>query len=138
MLINITAILCCGAQYVPLDGKVALRETIRRVVEQSGTRVVLCLESTAHRVTELGVKGCTAITVEDNTYDLELISYRKHYEEELAGLTTEESGCYVIYTSGTFSTQYLVLNRSMIWSCLHGFIWVPPANPRASTSNTAT
>lgn len=103
MLVGIVAILCCGAQYVPLDGKVAPKATIRRVVEQSGSEVVLCLESTAQRVTELDVDGCNPVTVEEYTRNLEPISYRAYIEENLVGLTTEESGCYVIYTSGKFS-----------------------------------
>ena len=101
MLVGIVAILSCGAQYVPLDGKVAPKATIQRVVEQSGSEVVLCLESTANRVTELEREDCKPVTVEEHTRNLEPISYRSYIEEELAGLTTEESGCYVIYTSGT-------------------------------------
>lgn len=101
MLVGIVAILSCGAQYVPMDGKVVPRETLRRVVEQSGSNVVLCLEETAHRVTELEMEKCMPVVVEEHSVDLEPISYRSHYEEHLAGLTTEDSGCYVIYTSGT-------------------------------------
>lgn len=101
MLVGIVAILCCGAQYVPLDGKVAPKDTIRRVVEQSGSGVVLCLESTANRVTELCMEKCMPVTVEEHT-KLEPINYRAYIEESLVGLTTEKSGCYVIYTSGAF------------------------------------
>lgn len=101
MLVGIVAILCCGAQYVPLDGKVAPKDTILRVTEQSGSAVVLCLESTAHRVAELDMEKCRPVVVEEHAR-LEPINYRAYIEENLAGLTTEESGCYVIYTSGAF------------------------------------
>lgn len=102
MTVGIVAILACGAQYVPLDGKVVPRDTLRRVVEQSGGKVAVCMEETVHRMVELAIEGCTSVVVEEHIRDVPAIDYRRYIEEELMKLTTEESGCYVIYTSGMF------------------------------------
>lgn len=101
MTVGIVAILSCGAQYVPLDGKVVPRDTLRRVVEQSGGKVAVCMEETVHRMAELGIDGCESVVVEKHIQDVPAMEYRGYIEEDLLKLTTEESGCYVIYTSGT-------------------------------------
>lgn len=113
MTVGIVAILCCGAQYVPLDGKVVPRDTLRRVVEQSGGKVAVCLEETAHRITELGMEGCKPVVVEEHIRDVPTTDYRRYIEGDLMKLTTEESGCYVIYTSGTFKASLRALFKSI-------------------------
>lgn len=101
MVVGITAILRCGAQYVPLDGGVAPKGTIQRVVEQSACKVVLCLPSTARRLSELEL-GCSKILIiGEEPVDT-------HFEQGCDGSEsipgesspTPESGCYIIYTSG--------------------------------------
>lgn len=97
MIVGIWAILSCGAQYVPLDGGVVPDTTIRTVIEQSGSNVVLCISSTEHRLKDLQQHGpimhilidehCRSVGAQDFITPLDL--------------ATPESGCYVIYTSGT-------------------------------------
>ncbi|KAF4959947.1 hypothetical protein FGADI_1450 [Fusarium gaditjirri] len=93
MIIGIWAILSCGAQYVPLDGGVVPDETIRRVLEQAGGGVVLCLSSTKHRITSRHPNQTVVVIDEMKTSPVE--------EDVHIDLATPESGCYVIYTSGT-------------------------------------
>nr|RBQ86387.1 hypothetical protein FVER53263_20296 [Fusarium verticillioides] len=93
MIIGIWAILSCGAQYVPLDGGVVPDKTIRRVLEQAGGGVVLCLSSTKHRVTSQHPNQTVVVIDEINTNPVE--------EDLHIDLATPDSGCYVIYTSGT-------------------------------------
>ncbi|KAG9506189.1 hypothetical protein J7337_003170 [Fusarium musae] len=91
MIIGIWAILSCGAQYVPLDGGVVPDKTIRRVLEQAGGGVVLCLSSTKHRVTSQHPNQTVVVIDEINTNPVE--------EDLHIDLATPDSGCYVIYTS---------------------------------------
>ncbi|KAF4986213.1 hypothetical protein FGRMN_10949 [Fusarium graminum] len=92
MIVAIWAVLSCGAQYVPLDGGVVPDETIRRVLEQADG-IVLCLASTAHRITTQHHKSNVVIIEEIETAYLEAGDH--------IDLATPDSGCYVIYTSGT-------------------------------------
>jgi acyl-CoA synthetase (AMP-forming)/AMP-acid ligase II len=95
MVVGILAILSCGAQYVPLDGGVVPDETIRRVLEESKGGVVLCLTSTKHRVASN--LGHTVVVIDEvATPSLE--------ESAHVDLASPETGCYVIYTSGTSTT----------------------------------
>lgn len=96
MIIGIWAILSCGAQYVPLDGGVVPDETIRRVLEQAGGGVVLCLSSTKHRIISQHPNQTVVVIDEIKTSPVE--------KDVHIDLATPESGCYVIYTSGK-STQ---------------------------------
>ncbi|KAJ9424702.1 non-ribosomal peptide synthetase [Fusarium oxysporum] len=93
MIIGIWAILSCGAQYVPLDGGVVPDETIRRVLEQAGGGVVLCLSSTKHRIISQHPNQTVVVIDEIKTSPVE--------KDVHIDLATPESGCYVIYTSGT-------------------------------------
>ncbi|VZI11593.1 unnamed protein product [Fusarium fujikuroi] len=93
MIIGIWAILSCGAQYVPLDGGVVPDKTIRRVLEQAGGGVVLCLSSTKHRITSQHPNQ-TVVVIDE-------IKARPVEEDVHVDLATPDSGCYVIYTSGT-------------------------------------
>lgn len=95
MVVGIWAILSCGSQYVPLDGGVVPDSTIRHVVEQSGGGVVLCLSSTAHRIRDL-CPGATPVIIEEHM-ELKNSGYPS---DEPVDLSTSDSGCYVIYTSG--------------------------------------
>ncbi|CAH0017627.1 unnamed protein product [Clonostachys rhizophaga] len=98
MIIGIWAVLSCGAQYVPLDGGVVPDSTIRVVTEQSGGIVILCVNSTEHRLRELRRQQPLVPILID-----ELCQHRDNYEpqEKLLDLATDDLGCYVIYTSGT-------------------------------------
>jgi non-ribosomal peptide synthetase component F len=94
MIIGIWAILCCGAQYVPLDGGVVPDSTICHVFEQSGGNVVVCLSSTESRVKSL---CSTATTIAVDSQNPQSSGSKA---ADLIDLATPDSGCYVIYTSG--------------------------------------
>lgn len=95
MVVGIWAILSCGAQYVPLDGSVVPDKTIRRVLEEARSSMVLCLSSTKHRITALYPEKC--VVVIDETP-----SAQDPNEDSHLDLSTPDDGCYVIYTSGQF------------------------------------
>jgi len=100
MVVGIAAILRCGAQYVPLDGGVAPKGTLQRVIEQSAGKVVVCLRSTSHRVDNLDLGDSRVIIIDQGTSDISDIE-DNGYAELLPGESpTSESGCYIIYTSG--------------------------------------
>ncbi|KAL2676641.1 hypothetical protein Neosp_010405 [[Neocosmospora] mangrovei] len=95
MIVGIWAILSCGAQYIPLDGGVVPDETIRRILEQSNSGVVLCLSSTKHRITTQHPDQTVIVIDEANTTSFE------SNQGDYVDLSTPDGGCYVIYTSGT-------------------------------------
>ena len=95
MVVGIWAILSCGAQYVPLDGGVVPDETIRRVLDQAQSDVVLCLSSTKNRITTLRLNHLLIVVDEDDSPDSNVDP-----EDEYMDLATPDGGCYVIYTSG--------------------------------------
>ncbi|KAF4987927.1 hypothetical protein FDECE_15248 [Fusarium decemcellulare] len=95
MVVGIWAILSCGAQYIPLDGGVVPDRTIRRVLEQAGSGIVLCLASTKHRIT--AQHPDQAIVVIDELEPKSLGPSTEKYIDH----STPNGGCYVIYTSGT-------------------------------------
>ncbi|KAK7417327.1 hypothetical protein QQZ08_011670 [Neonectria magnoliae] len=96
MVVGIWAILSCGAQYVPIDGGVVPDETIRRVLDQAQSDVVLCLSSTKHRISTLRPNHLIVVVDEYDSPDSNIDS-----GDEYVDLATPEGGCYVIYTSGT-------------------------------------
>lgn len=101
MIIGIWAVLSCGAQYVPLDGGVVPESTIRTVTEQSGSDVVLCISSTEHRLKDLRQTGSLVpVLIEEHCQNN--CSKPTTYLD----LATPESGCYVIYTSGTVTLSF--------------------------------
>lgn len=96
MIVGIWAILSCGAQYVPLDGGVVPETTIRTVIEQSGSNVVLCISSTEHRLKDLQQHGpIMHILIDEHCRSVGAQGFITPLD-----LATPESGCYVIYTSG--------------------------------------
>ncbi|KFA64872.1 hypothetical protein S40285_02849 [Stachybotrys chlorohalonatus IBT 40285] len=95
MIVGIWAILCSGAQYVPLDGGVVPDSTICHVFEQSGGNVVVCLSSTEPRVKSLCSIATTIVV------DGQDPQFNGSKTADLTDLATPDSGCYVIYTSGT-------------------------------------
>jgi non-ribosomal peptide synthetase component F len=94
MVVGIWAILSCGAQYVPLDGGVVPDSTIRHVFEQSGGNIICCLTSTVHRIRDL-CPSATPVIIEQQQLG------NVPYDGEWIDLATSDSGCYIIYTSGT-------------------------------------
>lgn len=98
MVVGIWAILSCGAQYVPLDGGVVPDSTIQHVFSQSGGNVVVCLNSTAHRIHKL-CPNATPIVIEDAHSALNNTSIPV---ENWINFATADAGCYIIYTSGTY------------------------------------
>lgn len=107
MVVGIWAVLLCGAQYVPLDGGVVPDSTLRHVVEQSTSRLVLCVSETAHRLRQLlagvgillRVDECMSeSTTKANSTDqiLDVLS-----DSHWVDLASPDGGCYVIYTSGS-------------------------------------
>ncbi|CAI4219783.1 unnamed protein product [Parascedosporium putredinis] len=99
MIVGIVGVLCCGAQYIPLDGNVVATEALRTVVQQSQSAAILCLTSTKGRFTDLDVGGRALIAIDTVPLgtDVSLIGIIS----EALQLVTPDSGCYVIYTSGT-------------------------------------
>ncbi|KXJ91583.1 AMP-binding enzyme [Microdochium bolleyi] len=99
MLVGIFAILSAGAQYVPLDGGVVPDSTVKLVVEQSGSRVVLCMSSTKRRLiafeSDHEIVAIDELSSEPQDLDVAMT---------LDDFSTASSGCYVIYTSGTTGT----------------------------------
>lgn len=98
MIVGIVGVLCCGAQYIPLDGNVVATEALRTVVQQSQSAAILCLKSTQGRFTDLDVGGRALIAIDTVPLgtDVSLIGIIS----EALQLVTPDSGCYVIYTSG--------------------------------------
>lgn len=94
MVVGIWAILSCGAQYVPLDGGVVPDSTIRHVFEQSGGNIICCLTSTVRRIRDL-CPNATPVIIEQQELD------SMPHDGKWVDLATSDSGCYIIYTSGT-------------------------------------
>jgi acyl-CoA synthetase (AMP-forming)/AMP-acid ligase II len=114
MIIGIVSILCCGAQYVPVDGKVVAKETLRRVIEQATGDMVLCLESTRRRVEDLALSGCKVVSIGDPVGEAPNMDICAFVEESLK-LVTPKSGCYVIYTSGISPLHYPIHLRILLY-----------------------
>jgi acyl-coenzyme A synthetase/AMP-(fatty) acid ligase len=102
MVIGILAILRCGAQYVPLDGNLTPKVTVRRVIEQSAGKTILCLRSTLCCLDGTDIGQCQAVIIEDEAACSSSVDHCKHaqFTDEII---SSESGCYVIYTSGKFT-----------------------------------
>jgi len=114
MIIGIISILCCGAQYVPVDGKVVAKETLRRVIEQSTGDLVLCVESTRRRVEDLALSGCKVVSIDGHVGEAPNMDICAFAEESLR-LVTPQSGCYVIYTSGISPLHYPIHLRILLY-----------------------
>lgn len=97
MVIGLMAILSCGAQYVPLDGGVVAESTIRHVVEQCDSSVILCTEVTRSLVEQLHLDGNIVSITAANKIDW----YRGSPATRI-DLASGSNGCYVIYTSGSY------------------------------------
>lgn len=96
MIIGLMAILSCGAQYVPLDGGVVAESTIRHVVDQCDSGVILCTEATRFRVEQLHLDGTiVSIAAADK------IDWCCGNPAMRIDLASGSYGCYVIYTSGS-------------------------------------
>ncbi|KAJ1327486.1 amino acid adenylation domain-containing protein [Microdochium nivale] len=99
MLVGIFAVLSAGAQYVPLDGGVVPDSTIRLVIEQSGSSLVLCMSATRRRLAAF-----------ESDHEILAIDELRSVQQDLDAtvipddFSTPNSGCYVIYTSGTTGT----------------------------------
>jgi acyl-CoA synthetase (AMP-forming)/AMP-acid ligase II len=102
MVAGILGILICGAQYVPLDGSVAPDQTLQRVINQSETNIVLCLRAFKSRIKEL---EAFPIVLEDLLQEAET-KWSDIDLMESPNNGDENSGCYVLYTSGTSQVLY--------------------------------
>jgi non-ribosomal peptide synthetase component F len=98
MIVGILAVLMCGAQYVPLDGGVVPEKTLRHVLSQAGGSVVLCLRVVKGRIDALGM-GKSVIVLEDMLQRAEAVWDDLDNEADVC-VGEENSGCYVVYTSG--------------------------------------
>lgn len=105
MLVGIVAVLSCGAQYVPLDGRVVPDTTLQHIATQTGasSSTVLVIRSTHYRVADLEVTNIVVIDEEDKVED---DLYAKHLP--LDDLAEPDHGCYVIYTSGMLNITMIV------------------------------
>lgn len=95
MLVAIIAVLKCGCQYTPLDGKVVTNQTLLHIVHDTAARFILCLQEFRTKCitySDLGtqvlvIDGC----VEDRTFS----------EERLGRRVKPTDGAYIVYTSGS-------------------------------------
>ena len=102
MIVGIWAILSCGAQYVPLDGTVVPDFTIRHVVEQSRSQIVLCILSTSLRLQNL-CPELTQVIIGNLPPVQEILK-----DTSPMDFATADSGCYAIYTSGSLPNLFPV------------------------------
>ncbi|RYO98998.1 hypothetical protein DL766_000429 [Monosporascus sp. MC13-8B] len=99
MLVGAVAILTCGAQYVPMDGGVVPDSALKTVLKQTAAKVVLCLNSTKHRLD--GVQApCEVLVVEETDGHAIEPQSLPVYDD----LAESHHGCYIIFTSGTTGT----------------------------------
>ncbi len=107
MLVGIYGILLCGAQYVPLDGAIVTEATLQSVISQSDGGLVVCTRPMKKRLQQADsdmIRNCYLLCVED-----ELEGIDEGGVMEFMDLATPESGCYVIYTSGTLNYPWSYL-----------------------------
>jgi non-ribosomal peptide synthetase component F len=97
LVAGILGVLMCGAQYVPLDGSVAPNQTLQRVINQSDRNIVLCLRAFKQRIEEL---RAAPVVLEDLLQEAESQWSEIDLMENLCE-GDENSGCYVLYTSGS-------------------------------------
>jgi hypothetical protein len=100
MVAGILAILMCGAQYIPLDGAVVPDQTLEHAVIQSQSSVALCtgaFRSRLHSFPQLS----SVLVLEELLAEVEHTGFRVD-TTRLICEGDENSGCYVIYTSGQF------------------------------------
>ncbi len=95
MLVAIIAILKCGCQYIPLDGKVVTDQTLLHIVHDTAARFILCLKEFRTKCSNYSdpgtqiqlIDGC----VEDRTFP----------PKRLECSVKPTDGAYIIYTSGS-------------------------------------
>jgi non-ribosomal peptide synthetase component F len=97
MVVGVVAVLMCGAQYVPLDDGVVPENTLRHVIGEVGGNVVLCLRDIKGRIDDLGINK-SVIVLEDILRSVDESKSIDTAEDMCLG--DENSGCYVVYTSG--------------------------------------
>jgi acyl-CoA synthetase (AMP-forming)/AMP-acid ligase II len=129
MIAGILGILMCGAQYIPLDGAVVPDQGLEHAVIQSQSSVALCTGAFAPRLHSFSQLSSVLVLEE-------LLAEAEHtrFQVDTTRLICEgdeNSGCYVIYTSGqfvSFCARTLYLTRAAMK--------VPPEPPKASMSRT--
>jgi acyl-CoA synthetase (AMP-forming)/AMP-acid ligase II len=111
MVIGIVGILMAGAQYVPLDGGVVPDETLQHVFRSCCAEhgIVLCLSSTKARAKKFS--ECRNLLVLDEIMAETPETQPGAPQPESIQCGNPSSGCYVIYTSGTFAS----LHKSYSW-----------------------
>lgn len=107
---GILGILMCGAQYIPLDGAVVPDETLAHAVIQSQNSVALCTGTFRSRLHSLP-QVSSVLVLEDLLAEAEHTGIRAS-TTPLICEGDENSGCYVIYTSGQF-VSLCVPNRTL-------------------------
>jgi acyl-CoA synthetase (AMP-forming)/AMP-acid ligase II len=104
MVAGILGILIAGAQYVPMDGCVVPDETLQHAVGHCNITVALGLRQFEPRLQAMNI-ACSVLILEDILSSEKCINYEVTPNEIICE-GDGDSGCYVIYTSGTFSTLY--------------------------------
>ncbi|EAW13731.1 putative NRPS-like enzyme [Aspergillus clavatus NRRL 1] len=102
MVAGILGILMCGAQYIPLDGAVVPDQTLEHALAQSESRVVLCSRSFQHRISSNG-QVSSILLLEDLVQEADRTGHSVEAGQVICQ-GDENSGCYVIFTSGTTGT----------------------------------
>jgi D-alanine--poly(phosphoribitol) ligase subunit 1 len=97
MLVGLLATLKAGAAYVPQDVRICPPAQLRHVVATASTNVVLTLSRFAHAVPVPEGRHLIAI----DAVMAEPLAPGAHTTFEPAGTISADSGCYVLFTSGT-------------------------------------
>jgi len=96
MVVAVLAVLKCGCQYIPLDGRIAPDDTVRHVLSDTQAKYVLCFSQFKARVVPFVGSDCNIIvldTVEDED--------DQDSTERPSVDILPTDGAYMIYTSGT-------------------------------------
>lgn len=95
MVVAILAVLKCGCQYIPLDGKVTPDLTLAHVLKDTQTPFVLCLERFYERARSFAGRNTNVIIIdtfgENSIFSMTL---------RPAINVDQNDGAYIIYTSG--------------------------------------
>lgn len=100
MVAGILGILMCGAQYIPIDGAVVPDQALVQIIGPSSSLVIVCLERSENRIRTL-VQSANIIVLEN------VLEKPPTKPCQLICEGNENSGCYIVYTSGQINNPYI-------------------------------